>query len=82
MLRLKISVTVILTPPLPHFPSVHLHSLAHLRGKHKGAESLWNISIVIVSPLQEHQFRSVAEAAAMLIGAMFLQDVASEGTCV
>lgn len=47
----RLHLTVNLTPSLPYFPSVHLHSLAQLTGKEKGAESLWHISIATVSPL-------------------------------
>lgn len=53
----RLHLAVSLTPSLPYFPSIHLHSLAHLWGKLKGAESFRRISIARVSPLSEHRQR-------------------------
>lgn len=88
MFRLKISVSGSTSPSsslllLPYFPSVHVHSLAHLRGNHKGAESLWHISIVIFFLLFKNTCSSI-DTAVMLIRAMFgptfLLRVASDST--
>lgn len=45
----QLHLAVILTPSLPYFLSLYLHSLPHLRREHKGAKSLRRISIATVS---------------------------------